>query len=497
MTAGHLAGRMLRPTLSELWVFLAIALPVLAALLATLPTVDLAYQLRAGAGIIAGRGIPSEDTWTFTAAGLPWLDQQWGAQVVLGAVHGLAGWTGLAILRALMVALMTAFVLAAIRRTAPAMPRRTAALLTLATFVVMSPALALRPQLFGLVLFAATLFVLAGRADRTRWLWTLPVIAMAWANVHGSFILALVLVGFACLEDLVARRPIARQMLLLAALTGAMTLVNPFGIGVWSYALGLATNREVTARISEWQAPTLGSPFGALFWVSVVLVVLAAVALIRRRSEIPRVALITLAAFAVLGAIAERGIAWWALIAVITVAGLTAQSRAGADMNGAIEGVPARERGRVINAILGGALIVVGIVLVPAWRPIDQGLDAPTGLLGQAPSGITRVLRNVATPSDRIWNPQAWGSWFEFAVPAATYSFDARIEVIPGRAWETGQLVERAEAGWSEELDSARVTIVVIEGPPTSPLPVALAMASAWRLAYADSDGSIWVRSDR
>ena len=497
MTAGHLAGRMLRPTLSELWVFLAIALPVLGALLATLPTVDLAYQLRAGAGIIAGEGIPSEDTWTFTAAGLPWLDQQWGAQVVLGAVHGLAGWTGLAILRALMVALMTAFVLAAIRRTAPAMRPRTAALLTVAAFIVMSPALALRPQLFGLVLFAATLFVLAGRADRDRWLWTLPVIAMAWANVHGSFILAPVLVGLACLEDLVARRTVARRMVVATALTAALTLVNPFGFGVWEYAFGLATNREVTARISEWQAPTLGSPFGALFWVSVVLVVLAAVALIRRRSEIPLVALITLAGFAALGAIAERGIAWWAVIAAITVAGLTAQGRSAADTTGAIDGVPAREHGRLINAVLAGAIIIVGIVLVPAWRPIDQGLDAPTGLLGQAPSGITGVLRDVATPSDRIWNPQVWGSWFEFAVPVATYGFDARIEVIPGDAWETNQRVDQAEAGWSEELDSADVTIVVIAGPPTSPLPAALSTDSAWRLAYADSDGSIWVRSDR
>lgn len=497
MTAGHLAGRMLRPTLSELWVFLAIALPVLAALLATLPTVDLAYQLRAGAGIIAGRGIPATDTWTFTAAGLPWLDQQWAAQAVLGAVYGLAGWTGLAILRALMVALMTAFVLAAIRRTAPRMHRRTAALLTLAAFIVMSPALALRPQLFGLVLFAATLFILAGRADRARWLWTLPVIAMAWANVHGSFILAPVLVGLACLEDLSARRPIARRMVVVTALTAALTLVNPFGFGVWEYAFGLATNHEVTARISEWQPPTLGSTFGALFWVSVVLVVVAAVALIRRRSGIPLVALITLAGFAALGAIAERGIAWWAIVAAITVAGLTAQRRAGADTTGAIDGVPAREHGGFINAVLAGALIIVGIVLVPAWRPIDRGLDAPTGLLGQAPSGITGVLRDVATPSDRIWNPQVWGSWFEFAVPVATYGFDARIEVIPGHAWEAAQLVERAEAGWAEELDSARVTIVVIEGPPTSPLPVALATASAWRLAYADADGSIWVRSDR
>ena len=70
-------------SLRALWAFLAVALPVLASLLAPLSTVDLAYQLRAGADILATGRIPSVDTWTFTMAGQPWIDQQWGAQVIL------------------------------------------------------------------------------------------------------------------------------------------------------------------------------------------------------------------------------------------------------------------------------------------------------------------------------------------------------------------------------------------------------------------------------
>ena len=81
--------------MSRLWSFLAVALPVLGALVAGLPSVDLAYHLRAGAEILDTRAIPTADTWTFTAAGLPWTDQQWGAQVILAAVYQVAGWTGL------------------------------------------------------------------------------------------------------------------------------------------------------------------------------------------------------------------------------------------------------------------------------------------------------------------------------------------------------------------------------------------------------------------
>ena len=82
-------------TLPRLWVFLAIALPVLAATIANLSSVDLTYHLRAGAEILAGGGIPTTDTWTFTAFGQPWVDQQWGAQVILAGVYQVAGWTGL------------------------------------------------------------------------------------------------------------------------------------------------------------------------------------------------------------------------------------------------------------------------------------------------------------------------------------------------------------------------------------------------------------------
>ena len=48
------------------------------------------------------------DTFTFTAFGDPWLNQQWGAQAILAAVFRVAGWTGLAVFRAALVGLDSA-----------------------------------------------------------------------------------------------------------------------------------------------------------------------------------------------------------------------------------------------------------------------------------------------------------------------------------------------------------------------------------------------------
>jgi hypothetical protein len=493
-----LRDRILRPTFPELWTFLAIALPTLAALVATLPTVDLAYQLRAGADILAGRGIPSVDAWTFTAAGRPWLDQQWGAQGALAAVYAAGGWVGLAVFRAALVGTIFALVLVAMRRRVPAIGRRTAAWLTLAAFVVAAPALALRPQLLGMLCFTAILAILAGRRERPGPLWLLPVIAAAWANLHGSFVLAPLLVALALVEDRHERSARAGRTLRIAVATGVATLLTPFGLDGWRYAAGLATNREVTARVTEWQRTTPTDVPGMLFWASVAFVALAVLVIATRRRRVPWPALLALVAFAALGAIAERGIAWWPLVAVVTVAGLAAPA-SGVPPAMASPSSPRRESpGSVINALVGAVLVVGGVAFLPAWRATDPGTGAPSGLLAHAPSGVTGALRDIATSSDRVWNPQLWGSWLEFAVPAPAYALDARIEVIPPEAWRDAEVVATAGPGWDAILDAAGVTIVVIDTEAGGwPLTQALASSGGWSLAHEDVDGAVWVRADR
>jgi hypothetical protein len=470
-------------TLPRLWAALAILLPVVGACIANLSSVDLAYHLRAGSEILDGAGIPTHDTFTFTAASEPWLDQQWGAQVILAGAYRIGGWTGLVVLRALLVGLLFGLVFAACRLRGTDLRR--AAWLTLGAFVVSAVALGLRPQLLGMALLALTLLIVTGRQRWPRALWLVVPIVAVWANMHGSFFLGPVVVGLAWLEDLHDRRSAAWQTLAAACLAALAAFINPFGAAVWGYALGLSTNALVTARITEWQPTSLRTVPGMLFFGSALVVVAL---LARRPQAVSWPILAWLAVFFAIGAYAIRGVAWWPVGAAVAVAALIARPEPAPVVRAA------RGMGRV-NAVIVAALVIACVVLLPPWRPIDPGLLAPDGVVGNAPPGVTTALREIASPSDRVFNPQPWGSWFEFAVPKATYAIDSRIELFPASIWDDYETVVGGNDGWQAIVDRWGVTIFIV--PADDDAFLSRLTRVGWRAVHRDADGVVLVSSGR
>ena len=478
-------------SLRRLWAFLAVALPTLGALVASLQSVDLAYQLRAGADILDTRAIPLVDTWTFTAAGLPWTDQQWGAQVILAVVYRLGDWTGLVLLRAALVAIIFGCLFAIGRLQG--LGTRRAALLALAAFAVSAVALALRPQLLGMALFAIALLLVVDRRRHPARLWAIPILVLVWANVHGSFFLGPLVLGLAWLEDLHDRVERPHQALLVAVVSIAAACVTPFGPAVWAYAVGLSTNPQVTQRITEWQTTSLFELSGALFYGSALLV---AMLLARRGRAAPWPTLLWFAAFFAIGAYTARGVAWWSIAAVVVVAAALSPVPSPRPGDIAPPPEPAGTRSmRRLNLVLAAVIVLAGVAVLPAWRPSDPGLAAPQGVLASAPSGITAALRGVVRPGDRLLNPQPWGSWFEFAVPDAPVAIDSRIELFPVAVWDGFDLVEAGGAGWDRQLAGWGVTIAVVRSADTG-LAARLARAG-WTPAYSDVDGSVLLAPGR
>ena len=465
-------------TLARLWVVLAVLLPVLASLIARISTVDLAYQLRAGAEILATGRIPTVDTWTFTVQGQPWLDQQWGAQVVLRLVESVGGWVGLAVFRAALVGVIfggTALI--AVRR---GLDIRTAAVLSLVAFVVAAPALALRPQLLGMLCFVAVLLLVVDRRDHPRRLWLAPVIVAIWANLHGSFFLGPLVLGLAWLEDLHDRVPVARQTLAVTVVSAAAACLTPLGPYVWVYAAGLTTNAAVTTQITEWQPTSLRDVPGLLFFAS-ALAIVTLIARSGRRVDWPTLA--WLGAFFLIGAYAQRGVAWWPIAAVTAIAGTLIPPGVAAVRT---ETVSMRR----VNALLAGVLVLACLLALPSARQPVPGAGVPAELVTPAPAAVTATLRDLARPGDRIFNPQSWGSWFEYALPDQLVAVDSRIELFTPEIWQRYEQVAAGVGDWEDQLEAWDVAFVVALARDTAF--AERLIAAGWRELHRDAEGAVY-----
>ena len=151
-------------------------------------------------GLVAGRavaqdGIPSQDTLTILTAGERWIDQQWLAQLVMYAAHQAGG---LALVALGHVALTSAGLALAVAagRSLGGSERHVLAALAAVVFLFLVVSAEVRTQGLAYPLFVAVLWALAadGQARSNRVFLVFPLLVL-WANLHGSVVLGVGLVG--------------------------------------------------------------------------------------------------------------------------------------------------------------------------------------------------------------------------------------------------------------------------------------------------------------
>lgn len=454
------------------WAAIPILLPALVVLISRMGTIDLAYHVRAGDEILAVNGLPARDTWTFTAGAGDWVDQQWGAQVVLSAVHAIDGWATVLLMWAVLSSLVTWLIYLASRGQGADV--RSAALLALAGYFVARPALSMRPQLLALPAFGVALWAIVTRRTHPRRMWLLPAAAALTANLHGSFVMFPLLAGLALLEDRRDGAAARRDGLVLGAVLLA-TLINPYGLEIWTYAHRLSTNPIIRTMITEWKPITLTSLAGSLVFGSAFAV---AVFLARRREAARWIDLLWLGVFLVLALSAQRAIVWWAMVFPVVVAGLVRPRERSTHQRSS--SVPAYS--------LIGVLTIAVVALLPWWRGANGAQ-----FLRDAPSGLTVAVDELPAGT-RLLAHQPWGSWLEFSVRDVPLFVDSRIELYPRDVWDAYREVGFSGARWREALEDFGVEAIVADADDWDLIPI-LRDDPAWRVAYEDEEGVLFVRA--
>ncbi len=425
---------------------LYVALAAFALALVTPPgDPDTYWHLASGKWMVAHGQLLRTDVFSSTVNGQPYSIGEWLGEIVLYLAYLAGGWTGLVILRGLLVAVCAFFLTrVALRGGAPvivAVPVTCAALLL--SEIVWTD----RPHLFTLALFPLLLdLLLTARAGRLNVLLAVPPLMLLWTNLHGGYAVGLALIGIFALE----------------AFPGSL------GLGA------AASHATAPPRfIVEESPPDVTRPAGFVFAAFII----GALALALRGGG-TLLDLLLLAPLLWLGLSAQRHMPYFAFAAVPFISAAVPHAWP------ALDRWLARRRPYPRGAVVGfgagvAAMALVGLAFVPS-APNERAY--PTALLDAVRSGSGVLL-----------NEYDWGGYLIWRAPERPVFVDGRLFPFLPDVFADWRAAVELGPRWKDVLERYQVTQVLLK--PDRALVAAL-REQGWRVVGGDA-GSVLLERPR
>ena len=507
-------------TLDQIWLAVPILLTTGYGFLLKLRLVDFWWHLKAGEIIVTTRSIPRTDLFSFTAAGHPFILQNWLVEVIYYATYRAGG---LALLVALNAMLLVAALLPVYHLCRQATDR-----LKLGVISALLPAVLLlyfgsvRSQVFSFALFSASYWVLSTYRSRQRdLLWTLPLMMILWVNVHGAFVLGLGLmvlflgcellrrVTYGDTSDTLSFKALGRLGLFLV-LTVVATLGNPETFRIYSYVRAVATNPASQALVLEWQPPSINELAGIILFYAPFFITLLVLLGARRKPALVDLALVL--TFSILGLSAVRNGVWFALIAAPIVARYSPtidfsalimalrRFRAGeALLNwlAARRETVAPMRYRINRQI--AVLMLTIVVLVTPWVYPHLGNPAFGNTLWETstPVGAVDYIQQHALEGN-IFHPQIYGDYMIWRLWPEQRSFiDGRVHLFDDSVVRDYRM-SFLDSHWDERLARYDIKYLLLskEEEENRMMIESAGASGAWRLLYEDSVSILFERTN-
>jgi hypothetical protein len=455
---------------------------------------DTWWHIRSGEYTLT-HGMIYADPFSFTKAGVPWINHSWGAQIIIYGMWRLAGNFGLAVY---VSALATAG-MAMIYRMSPG-----SVYLRMFTLVIGAATAAVfwspRPQMISFFLSTVILYLLylhkRRRIDR---LWLIPVIIGLWGNLHAGFSIGFIfLFGSIAGEILghifnpsgeyVVPWPGVRKLVIVTLVSIAALVINPYGLQMLGVPFQTVSIGALQNFIQEWNSPNFHE---RQTWSFVILLLglLGAIGASNKRLDWTDFVLVSGTTF--MSLLAGRNISVFAVVAtpILTYHLDAILTERGWMIRPVRRITPRMAR---LNAIL------VGVVLLGALAKVLLVLDVKTVTKAQAdllPVKVTEHLKTTGLTGP-MFNSYNWGGYLMFALPNIPVFVDGRTDLY-GDDFLTNDYFATATGGpdWRATLDKYKINLVVMEAQ--SGLAHALRSAPGWMLDYEDSMAVVFVRVNK
>lgn len=233
---------------------------------------DTYFHLRFGAEFAQGSWSLTDPGTVSSFATESWVPTQWLSQVAMFQVEELFGLPGVAWLTGVM---MVAYALALLTTTRQLSSMLVAGPVSALAIAASFLSLSARPQVISLILITLATWAWLRTAQDFRPRWWLVPLTWIWAQVHGMWIVA-VIIGLVAVVGLLldSRSPRTARLFLIPLGSVAAAMMTPVGPRL---VTSIAAVGDRTAGITEWGPPDLATPFGllALLPVGVLVLVMA------------------------------------------------------------------------------------------------------------------------------------------------------------------------------------------------------------------------------
>jgi hypothetical protein len=457
---------------------------------------DSGYHVRTGRVILETWTVPFNDIYSYHTPALEWTAHEWLAEVIMAAIDRKFGLTGVVLFFAVLLAAIHWLLYRVLRSQSDDIIL--CVVITLLATAASSSHWLARPHVFSL-LFILVWYHLLNRfqyKDEPTLIF-LPALMIAWVNLHGGFIVGLILLGlylagnlfsviFASPTESDRSQQKVRFLLLCIVATTLVTFLNPVGYKILLFPFRVTSDRFVMDRVAEFLSPNFHE---VLPFKYMLLTTIAALAFARRSLNAIEVGLLTLLSYMSLYSV--RHVSLFAIIVapILLRAGesIVAQLSVGwlrfhRQRN---ENLRTIETG--LNGFLWPSLAIVLIGCLAFAGRLRYHFNENV-----FPVAAVEFLQRETVPGN-MFNNDEFGDYLIFtAWPKYRVFMDGRSDMYSEKFGDPYLKVAHAFPGWKDILGRFNINWVFFN--TESALSSALSQDNEWQVIYSDKIATIFVR---
>ena len=476
---------------------------------------DIGWHIQNGENILSTRAVPHVDSFSATMSGRPWYSWEWLYDAVIAVIHARTGLNGVVAFSAFAIALTLVLVFRLSLKNSANLA--TALLLLVLSIVVSSIHFLARPHVFGWLLTIAWFWILdrshrftlaEARADPMPIV--LPLLMIAWVNVHGSFVIGFILLGIYFLADLftayrtpneqlrIGAMAHARMVGAISVMAGFTSLLNPYGYKLHAHVYQYLSNPFLMRHIEEFRRPNFRTVPALAFLLLLALTVLAIV-VVRGQLRWSEWLIIAFSVFSGLWAV--RNLATSSMLLSVTAAPLLSRWSKTERSQRWSRLVSSQKRLGSIETSLTGHLWPVAAVIVSAAVCLNHGkilgrtaLDAHFDAKRFPVQAVDFLVQHGYR--EPIFSLDSYGGYLIYRLyPNQKVLIDDRHDFY-GEEYLTRYLkVLHVEPGWQTVLDEQHVSLIVM--PTKSRISDALRQTAQWSATHSDETAVVFERAIR